>query len=117
MHPFKKMILSLVLETGTTPPTGTSVSSLTGTSYLDSESGFYYVNVNLSLTASVSVNTVFEVQVDSGMMSTITILAGNSIGSDTLNTGSSSFTEGAVAVCLLSCDNTSVDYASVACPI
>ena len=117
MHPFKKMILSLVLEIGTTPPTGTSVSSLTGTSYLDSESGFYYVNVNLTLTASVSVNTIFEVQVDSGMMSTITILAGNNIGSDNLDTGSSSFGEGFVSTCILSCDNTNVNYTTVACPI
>lgn len=89
------------------------ITSLVATSYLETTT--YFINVNLTLNEAVAQDTIFEIQVDSGMLSNITILTGNNIGSDNINTGSSSYGAGILPACILTCDNPNVDITPFIC--
>lgn len=108
MHPFKKMIFKLY-SINNFP----KVSSLTGNAFLNTST--YSININLILDKIIDIDTVFQIQVDSGMLSYITVLAGNDLGSDNIDTGSSSYGSGMVPVCILSCDNPNIDTSTFTC--
>jgi hypothetical protein len=90
------------------PEPTVTVGSLTANVYDDTS---YFLNVNLTLSGSVTVDTLFEIIVVTGggaYTSFLTILAGNNMGSDNIDTGSLVDISPVISVCASSSDNPEV---------
>ena len=91
------------------------VTSLTATSYLD---GNYFINLNLTLQYSVLVNTTLNIDIDTGsgvFTSSVSISAGNNVGSNNIDTGSTNDPSPVNNSCIISCDNPNVDISMFSC--
>lgn len=112
MHPFKKMILSKTYEASEYT---NNVSELTAYSYLDVN---YFINLNLTLQHSVLINTMFNIEIDTGggvFTSSVYISAGNNGGSNNIDTGSTNDPSPISNSCITSCDNPDVDISIFIC--
>lgn len=117
MNEFKKNIFKTRTESVVTPPpTFTNkVTSLTAASYLDVN---YFINLNLTLQYSVLVNTIFNIKIDTDggvFTSFVYISAGNSVGSDNIDTGSTNDPSPINNICITSSDNSDIDISMFVC--
>ena len=117
MNEFKKNIFKTRTESVVTPPpTFTNkVTSLTAASYLDVN---YFINLNLTLQYSVLVNTIFNIKIDTDggvFTSFVYISAGNIVGSDNIDTGSTNDPSPINNICITSSDNSDIDISMFVC--
>ena len=110
MRQFKKNIFKTTVTTFSN-----TVVGLTANSYLD---GNYFINLNLILQYAVLVNTIFNIEIDTGggvFTSFVYISAGNIAGSDNIDTGSINDPSPVNNSCIVSCDNPNVDISMFSC--
>ena len=91
------------------------VTSLTATPYLDVN---YFINLNLTLQYSVLVNTIFNIEIDTGggvFTSSVSISAGNNAGSNNIDTGSTNDPSPVNNSCITSSDNSDIDISMFVC--
>ena len=106
MRQFKKNIFKTTVTTFSN-----TVVGLTANSYLD---GNYFINLNLILQYAVLVNTIFNIEIDTGggvFTSFVYISAGNIVGSDNIDNDPSPVNNS----CIVSCDNPNVDISMFSC--
>ena len=110
MNNFKKNIFKTTVTTFSN-----TVVGLMANSYLD---GNYFINLNLTLQYSVLVNTTLNIDIDTGsgvFTSSVYISAGNDVGSDNIDTGSTNDPSPVNNSCIISCDNPNVDISMFSC--
>ena len=110
MNNFKKNIFKTTVTTFSN-----TVTSLTATSYLNVN---YFINLNLTLQYPVLVNTILNIEIDTGggvFTSSVSISAGNAVGSDNIYTGSTNDPSPVNNSCIVSCDNPNVDISMFSC--
>ena len=110
MNNFKKNIFKTTVTTFSN-----TVVGLTANSYLD---GNYFINLNLTLQYAVLVNTILNIDIYTGrgiFTSSVYISAGNSAGSDNIDTSSTNDPSPVNNSCIISCDNPNVDISMFSC--
>ena len=110
MNNFKKNIFKTTVTTFSN-----TVVGLTAASYLDVN---YFINLNLTLQYSVLVNTIFNIKIDTDggvFTSFVYISAGNNVGLDNIDTGSTNDPSPVNNSCIISCDNPNVDISMFSC--